>query len=112
MPPPVTPFPPAGYPDDYLARCSRVATEHATQSSGGGFTGSPHYFGDNEDTTRRYKNLAELKRRRAAGYCFKCRMSDVKAVPFIECPLHGALATATNAPMIVRTRVTRAQKRP
>ena len=47
MPPPVTPSPPAGYPDDYLARCSRVATEHATQSTGGGFAGPPHYFGDN-----------------------------------------------------------------
>jgi hypothetical protein len=110
-PPQATSSPPAGFPDDYIAKCCRVSTEHAAQSAGTGFVGPPHYFGDNEDNERRHKNQAELKRRRAAGYCFKCRMSDVKDVPFLECPLHGALATATNAPTVGRTKGQRAQRR-
>ena len=73
--------------------------------------GSPHYFGDNEDPAKKTKNLAEPKRPRAADYCFKCRMADVQEVPFLECSLHGALASASNAPTVARTRDARAQKR-
>ena len=73
--------------------------------------GPPHYFGDNEDTARKIRNQAEMKRRRAAGYCFKCRMSDVKEVPFLECPLHGALATAINAPTVGRAKDSRTLRR-
>ena len=40
--------------------------------------------------------------RRAAGYCFKCRVSDVKDLPFLECPLHGALAFDPNPPTVGR----------
>ena len=85
-------------------RCSEEALRQL------GFVGAPHYFGDNENTTRKNQNQAELKRRRAAGYCFKCRMSDVKEVPFLECPLHGALATAANAPTVGRTKTHRAPR--
>ena len=104
LPPPAAPAPLTGVPHDYVARCCRVSMEHAAQSTGQNFVGPPHYFGDNEDPARRTKNLAEMKRRRAGGYCFKCRMSDVKEVPFLECPLHGALAPASNAPAVGRTR--------
>ena len=111
-PPPAAARSPPGLPDDYIARCSRVTAEHATQSTGTEFVGPPHYFGDNEDPTRRTKNQAEMKRRRANGFCFKCRMSDVKEVPFLECPLHGALASDAQAATVGRTRVgARAPKR-
>ncbi len=110
-PPPAASSPVAGIYDDYVARCCRLTAEHAAQSTGTGFVGPPHYFGDNADDARKGKNQAELKRRRAAGYCFKCRMSDVKEVPFLECPLHGALASAPNAPTVGRTRQATAQRR-
>ena len=114
-PPPLPPAAarsPPGIPDDYSARCSRVTSEHATQSTGTEFVGPPHYFGDNEDSSRRAKNQAEMKRRRANGFCFKCRLSDVKEVPFLECPLHGALASDAQAATVGRTRVgARAPKR-
>ncbi len=110
-PPPAASSLSAGISDDYVASCCRVTTEHAAQSTGTGFVGPPHYFGDNEDATRKAKNQVELKRRRAAGYCFKCRMNDVKEVPFLECSLHGALASAPNAPTVGRTREARARTR-
>lgn len=109
-PPQAASPPPTRLPDEYVAKCTRVAVEHTAQAAGTGFVGPPHYFGDNEDTTRKNQNQAELKRRRAAGYCFKCRMSDVKEVPFLECPLHGALATAANAPTVGRTKTHRAPR--
>jgi hypothetical protein len=52
-----------------------------------------------------------MKRRRANGLCFKCRMSDIKEVPFLECPLHGALASDAQAAAVGRTRAGRAPKR-
>jgi len=110
-PPPATACASSGVPDDYIARCSRVTAEHAAQSTGTAFVGPPHYFGDNEDPTRRTKNQAEMKRRRANGLCFKCRMSDIKEVPFLECPLHGALASDAQAAAVGRTRAGRAPKR-
>lgn len=116
-PRPVTPSPsppppaPATGPADYSARCCRVAAEHALHSAGNGFSGPPHYFGDNADADRKAKNQAELRRRRAAGFCFKCRMTDVKEVPFLECPLHGALASAPNARTVARSKTARASPR-
>ena len=65
--------------------------------------GPPHYFGDNKDEARKTKNQAELKRRRAAGYCFKCRVADVKDLPFLECLLHGALASDPSQPTVGQT---------
>jgi hypothetical protein len=91
-------------PHDYVTRCCRGATEHSAQATGQNFVGPPHYFGDNEDAGRRSKNQAEMRRSREGGYCFKCRMSDIKDVPFLECPLHGALATAPTAATVGRTR--------
>lgn len=111
LPPPASPPSPTSLPDDYVARCCRVSAEHAAQSAGTDFVGPPHYFGDNEDSNRKTKNQAEMKRRRAGGYCFKCRMSDVREIPFLECPLHGASASNPNAPSVGRTRNPRAQKR-
>ena len=35
----------------------------------------------------------ELKRRKAAGHCFKCRVGDVTDAPFLGCPLRGASAS-------------------
>jgi len=110
-PPPAAFSPPAGISDEYVARCCRLTAEHTVQSAGTGFVGPPHYFGDNKDDARKAKNQAELKRRRAAGYCFKCRVSDVKDLPFLECPLHGALASDPNPPTVGRTLATPAQKR-
>ena len=95
---------PSGVPHDYVARCSRVTTEHSAHAMGQNFVGPPHYFGDNEDAGRKSKNQAEMRRRREGGYCFKCRMSDIKDVPFLECPLHGALAPAPTAATVGRTR--------
>ena len=78
------------------------------QSVGTGFTGPPHYFGPNKDAPTREKKQARLKRRRDAGFCFKCRMTgvpDVQDVPCPECPLHGALAAPpTDPPTVGRTR--------
>ena len=115
-PPPAAPAtaaasPPAGTSDEYVARCCRLTAEHTVQAAGTGFVGPPHYFGDNKDEARRTKNQAELKRRRAAGYCFKCRVADVKDLPFLECPLHGALASDLNPPTVGRTLAAPAPKR-
>ncbi len=66
--------------------------------------GQQHYFGDNKDNDRRARNQAELKRRRASGFCFKSCVTNVKDVPFLECPLHGALASDPNPPTVGRTR--------
>ncbi len=107
-PPPTSP--PGGIPADYVARCSRVTADHTAHSAGAGFVGPPHYFGDNKDDDRRAKNQAELKRRRASGFCFKCRVTDVKDVPFLECPLHGALASDPNPPTVGRTRASSTRK--
>ena len=115
-PPPVAPTPaaaspPAGTSDEYVARCCRLTAEHTVQAAGTGFVGPPHYFGDNKDEARKAKNQAELKRRRAAGYCFKCRVADVKDLPFLECPLHGALASDPSPPTVGRTLAAPAPKR-
>jgi hypothetical protein len=74
--------------------------------------GPPHYFGDNKDDDRRVRNQAELKRRRASGFCFKRRVTDVKDAPFLECPLHGALASDPNPPRatVGRTRASSTRK--
>jgi hypothetical protein len=109
-PRPLPTSPPGGIPADYVARCSRVTADHTAHSAGAGFVGPPHYFGDNKDDDRRAKNQAELKRRRASGYCFKCRVTDVKDVPFLECPLHGALASDPNPPTVGRTRASSTRK--
>ena len=89
-PPAVSPLPPpspsCGIPADYVARCSRLTADYTAQSAGTGFVGPPHYFGDNKDDDRRARNQAELRRRRAANLCFKCRVADVKDIPFLECP--------------------------
>ena len=100
------PLAPSGVPHDYVARCCRVTVEHSAQATRQNFIGSPHYFGDYEDTGRRSKNQAEIRRRQEGGYCFKCRMSDIKDVPFLECPLYGALVTAPTAATVGRTRCT------
>ena len=115
-PPPAAPTPaascpPAGISEEYIARCCRLTAEHTVQAAGTGFVGPPHYFGDNKDDARKAKNQAELKRRRAAGYCFKCRISDVKDLPFLECPLHGALASDPSPPTVGRTLAAPAPKR-
>ncbi len=78
----------------------------SAQATGQNFVGPLHYFGNNEDAGRRSKNQAEMRRRREGGSCFKCRMSDIKDVPFLERPLHGALATAPTAATVGRTRCT------
>lgn len=109
-PPQATTPPSSGSPADYVARCSRLTAEHAAQSAGTGFVGPPHYFGDNKDDDRRARNQAELKRRRTAGLCFKCRVTDVKDLPFLQCPLHGALATDPNPPTVGRTRTAAPRK--
>ena len=109
LPAPATGSPSATIPADYIARCSRVTAEHAAHSAGTAFVGPPHYFGDNTDPARKTKNQAELKRRRAGGFCFKCLRADLKEVPFLECSLHGALASSPAAATVERTRA--AQKR-
>ncbi len=87
-----------------------MTAEHTAQSAGTGFVGPPHYFGDNKDDDWRARNQAELKRRRTAGLCFKCRVTDVKDIPFLQCPLHGVLATDPNPPTVGRTRTAAPRK--
>ena len=111
-PPPQSATPPAapvaraaGTSNPLLATCSQLTADYKKQSAGTGFTGPPHYFGQNKDASTREKNQAELKRRREAGFCFKCRMTDVQEVPYLECPLHGALASpSADPPTVGRTR--------
>jgi hypothetical protein len=105
-----SPSPSCGIPADYVARCSRLTADYTAQSAGTGFVGPPHYFGDNKDDDRRARNQAELRRRRAANLCFKCRVADVKDIPFLECPLHGALASDPNPPTVGRTRAAPARR--
>jgi hypothetical protein len=94
--------------DQLVAICCRLTAEHTVQSLGSGFTGPPHYFGPNQDDATKRKNHVELKRRRAAGACFKCSMTDVTDVPFLDCPLHGARAPPGSNPATVgRTRTPR-----
>ena len=98
--------------DQLVAICCRLTAEHTVQSIGTGFAGPPHYFGPNQDDATKSKNTAELKRRRAAGVCFKCRMTDVTDVPFLDCPLHGARAPPGSNPATVgRTRAPGPQRR-
>ena len=80
-----------------------VSWRRTTRSSLQRFTGPPHYFGQNKDAPTLEKNQAELKRRRDAGFCFKCRKSDVQEVPvpFLECPLQGTLASPSADPPTV-----------
>ena len=58
-----------------------------------GFTGPPHYFRQNKDAPTREKNQAELKSSSDACFCFKCSMTDVQEVPFLEYQLHRVLAS-------------------
>ena len=76
-PPPLSATPPAapvaraaGTSNTLLATCCQLAADYKKQSAGTGFTGPPHYFGQNKDAPTREKNQAELKRRRDAGFCF------------------------------------------
>ena len=92
----------AGTSDTLLATCCQLAADYKEQSAGTGFTGPPQYFGQNKDAPNRGENLAELKRRRDAGFCVKCRITDVHEVPFLECSLHGALASPSAVPHTVR----------
>ena len=112
-PPPLSATPPAApvassarTSTTLLATCCQLAADYKKQSAGTGFTGPPHYFGQNKDAPTRTleKNQAQLKRRRDAGFYFKCRMTDVQEVPFLD-PLHGVLASPLADPATVgRTR--------
>jgi hypothetical protein len=89
----------SGVPHDYVARCcgaaavSRRSTRH--KAPGQNFVAPPHYFGITRTTpvARPTRNQAEMRHRRAGDYCLKCRMSYIQEVLFLECPLHGALAS-------------------
>ena len=102
---PIPPHPAVSLPD-HTAQCLQLTTERLTAVQGRGFTGPPHYFGDNEDKKRKDQNRTEFDRRKQLGWCFKCMPRDLQQVPFLECPLHGARAAPTQPPAatVPRTR--------
>ena len=92
-------------PVDRDARCLRLYEARADAINGKGFEGPYHYFGDNKDPAVKTKNRDEQNRRKQADLCFKCRMSDLKPVHFLQCALHGADAPAhPRPPTVPRTR--------
>jgi len=108
-PQPVSPTPPgppsSPIPADRDVRCLRLYEARAAAVNGKGFEGPYHYFGDNKDPTVKNKNRDEQNRRKQADLCFKCRMSDLKPVHFLQCALHGADApTQPRPPTVPRTR--------
>ena len=95
-PPPATPSSPPPGGDSSQAEC-RLLKERLAAINGRGFSGPPHYFGDNEDPARKKKNHDEFSRRRSGGLCFKCTQAEVTSCPFLECPRHGAEAVRSGA---------------
>ncbi len=57
-------------------------------SNGRGFSGLPHYYGNNNDPQCKMKNHDEFSRRHSGGLCFKCTQADVMSCPFLECPCY------------------------
>lgn len=108
-PQPVSPVPfgptSSTEPVDRDVRCLRLYEARADAINGKGFEGPAHYFGDNKDPAVKTKNREEQNRRKQADLCFKCRMSDLKPVHFLQCALHGADApTHPRPPTVPRTR--------
>jgi len=108
-PKPVSPTPPGPTsspdPADRDVRCLRLYEARADAVNGKGFEGPYHYFGDNKDPSVKNKNRDEQNRRKQADLCFKCRMSDLKPVHFLQCALHGADAPPhPRPPTVPRTR--------
>ena len=95
-PPPATPSSPPPGGESSQAEC-RLLKERLAAINGRGFSGPPHYFGDNEDPARKKKNHDEFSRRRTGGLCFKCTQAEVTSCPFLECPRHGTDAVRSGA---------------
>ena len=91
-----TPSPPPPGGESSQAEC-RLLQERLAAINGRGFSGPPHYFGDNDDPARKKKNHDEFSRRRSGGLCFKCTQAEVTSCPFLECPRHGAEAVRSGA---------------
>jgi hypothetical protein len=78
------------------AECWLLA-ERLAVINGRGFSGPPHYFGNNNDPERKTKNHNEFSRCRSGGLCLKCTQAEVTSCPFLECPRHGAEAVRSGA---------------
>ena len=97
--PHVPPTTPPTLPAEPSAMC--LVLQERVDALSGSFHGPPHYFCTN--TKHKTKNAQEFERRSKGGYCFKCTMSQLEEVPFLNCRYHGPTAEGT-APSVRRDR--------